>query len=698
MKLKLILFIELLLATPVLLHAEKAGISSDSVERAVTAADGEGKDAVRPPSEIISGLSSRQYDNASDRERAIVEAALADLEAVKRSPSPMTGWTAQLLLKSGRKEEGLAIVRSYIGERVKEAKARIANFEKQKKSASYKPFLLANGQEWGEPHVNGFGLWSMINVYLRYQNQMDEPLKADFKWLFTSNTSWAGSTGNLSFLIPLNLYLTENTWDPGLLPKNGRYGARGADAVKMFQKRIEYTAKRGSPEFASRPYMLYNVGTLLSFDNAFTDKELSRRAVMAYEMSIAHAAGTWLSGNWATPAGRSYPGYFSQAPNGGAELLWAYFGGKTPKLGGNSTAVFAVAEPWRPHPLLVKAATDRSRAYVHRSRFDGDHHFQTSFVNKSYAVFSTAITHPATGRKSSIWGQTYPYGVMFDQPDASKASICWVTVPSCDDQPLTNHTQGISSRFVEYLQHRGSLLLVANDLTNPELKPKVRSDVKGHKPFSTEAWYVLAYIPHGYHGMINDSQTTGRVFLDYGSVLISISASQTFDWNPAAKVFAGKGGFHKDDSEFRVFGQNAAVAMETALPSEFPGVTSAERLAKFKSAILAKTSIALTSVTKPVATSTPATNNAATTSATVNLAKGTYVDRFGTKLEKTFQGESMIDGKPVDYASWPLLDNPWIHQDWEGNMRISDGVTERLYDVTNWTITERKVPSKDLAR
>jgi hypothetical protein len=641
---------------------------------------GELPDAAKHPNEIIAALSARQYDNATDRERAIVSAALADLEAVKRSPSPMTGWTAQLLLKAGRKEEGLAIVRSYIGERVKEAKARIANFEKQKKSANYKPFLLANGQEWGEPHVNGFGLWAMINVYLRYQDQMDEQLKADFQWLFTRNTSWAGSTGNLSFLIPLNLYLTENTWDPSLLPKDGRYGARGAGAMKMFHKRIEYTAKRGSPEFASRPYMLYNVGTLLSFDNAFTDKELSRRAVMAYEMSIAHAAGTWLNGNWATPAGRSYPAYFTQAPNGGAELLWAYFGGRTPKLGSHSAAVFAVAEPWRPHPLIVKAATDRSQAYVHRSRFDGDHHFQTSFINQSYAVFSTAITHPATGRKSGIWGQTYPYGVMFDQPDARNASICWMTVPSCDDQPLSNHTQGINSRFAEYLQHRGSLLLVANDLTNPEFRPKVRTDLKGHKPFSTEAWYVLAYIPHGYHAMINDSQETGRIFLDYGSVLIAISASQPFQWNPAAKVFAGRGGFHPSDSEFRVFGRNAAVAMETALPSEFPGAKPAERLANFKTAITGKTRIQIETVAPPPATAP--------------VAKGSYVDRFGTKLEKTFQGESLIDGKPVDYASWPLVDNPWIHQAWEGNMRISDGLTERLYDVTNWTITERKLPPK----
>ena len=181
-----------------------------------------------PPKAEIAELSARQYPDAKSREAAIVQAALADLEAVKRSPSPMTGWTAQLLLKAGRKEEGLAIVRAYIGDRIKEAKARMADVEKRRKAGTYVPFPLPNGREWGEPHVNGFGLWSMVNVYMRYHDQMDDALKADFQWLFTHNTSWAGSTGNLSFLIPLNLYLTEKIWDPKLLPIDGRYGARVA--------------------------------------------------------------------------------------------------------------------------------------------------------------------------------------------------------------------------------------------------------------------------------------------------------------------------------------------------------------------------------------------------------------------------------------------------------------------------------------
>ena len=121
--------------------------------------------AAPTPKGVIAELSARQHPDAKSREAAIVQAALADLEAVKRSPSPMTGWTAQLLLKAGRKEEGLAIVRAYIGERIKEAKARMADVEKRRKAGTYVPFPLPNGREWGEPHVNGFGLWSMEGIF-----------------------------------------------------------------------------------------------------------------------------------------------------------------------------------------------------------------------------------------------------------------------------------------------------------------------------------------------------------------------------------------------------------------------------------------------------------------------------------------------------------------------------------------------------
>jgi len=36
-----------------------------------------------------------------------------------------------------------------------------------------------------------------------------------------------------------------------------------------------------------------------------------------------------------------------------------------------------------------------------------------------------------------------------------------------------------------------------------------------------------------------------------------------------------------------------------------------------------------------------------------------------------------------------LLENPWMRQEFGGNLTITDGRTNRVYDVTNWTITGR---------
>jgi hypothetical protein len=636
-------------------------------------------------------LSSKRYDTIEAREQVIVEAALADLEWARNSYSPNVCWTAQLLYKSGRDEEANDLVRRYVGRLTRQAKARIAGMEKQKAAGTFTSLPVANGLVWGEPHVNGFALWGVLNVFTRYRDRMPPALQEEVEWICTKNTSWFGSTGNLGFLIPFNLYLADQLWGPDALPKDGRYGARGDAAVKLFYKRMDYTVSRGSPEFASRNYVLANIGILQNFDNPFIDAELTKRARIAYEMSVAHAAGTWLRGNWVTPAGRSYPSYMTQVPFINASMFWLYFGGLTPPLNGDSSTIYTAAESWRPHPLIVNAATDRDTPYVHRSRFDGVNHFQTAFINRTYGMFSTALTHPPVGRKASIWGQTYPYGVMFDQPDTTKASICWMTVPACDDKPLTNHTQGVSSRFCEYLQREGALLLVANDLRNAAHLPKMRPEVKGHQQFSLETRSILAFVPDGYLAIIDDAASDGRIFLDYGSVLIAFSANQPFTWTPRGGVFSG-GSPSKEDSEFRIAADNAVLAMEAAHPDEFPAATPAERLAAFKKAIVATTKVSLAMDTIP---GTPVDARAAKEQPApppVTVAKGTYVDRFGHVLEKTFQGPAKIDGADVDYASWPLVDNPWIHQDWDGSiMRISDGVTERIYDVKAWTITERPV-------
>jgi hypothetical protein len=164
----------------------------------------------------------------------------------------------------------------------------------------------------------------------------------------------------------------------------------------------------------------------------------------------------------------------------------------------------------------------------------------------------------------------------------------------------------------------------------------------------------------------NDNETTGQVFLHYGSVLIALSATQPFEWNPKSGVLCGSR--RPDDSEFRIRGTNIAVGLETALPARFPAATPAAQLAAFREVVRKSSQITLVD----------------------DLAGVTarFVDRDGVAIERFFDGDTRINGQRVAYETWPLLENPWMRQEFGGNLTVTDGKTTRVYDVTNWTIIE----------
>lgn len=561
------------------------------------------------------------------RRLAIVAAAMMQPEKLSGG-SPMHFWIAQQLFESGEKEKALTIVRSGM----KAARTFIERRERE------------NHHNVG---YNGFIYWAALNCYVRWHEDFDQALLDDYRYVFTHAKNYKGTTSNLSLIHTLALYLADTIWGAESLPKDGNYGARGEKAVKWLTERVERVAKRGSGEFASRPYMIYNVGTLLTLDNALVGASLRKKAVMAYEMSVAHAAGTWLRGHWAVPSGRSYPDQLTQQPSGSAALLWTYFGGVTPRLDAGTAAIFSAAEKFRPHPIIVKAATDRSQPYVCRSRFDGEKVFQTTFMNRIHAVFSTALMPGG-----SIWGQTYPYGVMWDEPDVAKCSHLWLTVPIDDEKRLGYHTHGINSRFAEFAQHRGSILLLARNL----------DDAANRYP------HVLGFIPGGWRAMSNESAATGRIFLHYGSVLIALTASEPFAWDPQAGVRCGSP--RPADSEFRIRSRHAGIGLETAAPSDFPGANPAAELAAFRDAVTTRSTLSLAS----------------------DGASATFTDRDGATIERVFGGDTRINGRRLAYETWPLLENPWMRQEVDGNLTLTDGTSKRLYDVTNWTITETTNP------
>lgn len=525
---------------------------------------------------------------------------------------------------------------------------------------------------WMHGGNTGFIAWPGIDCYIRCERFIDAPTRERYRRIYTGGVFYAKlSTSNHKIMAALTRYLATQVWGPDAFkadpyfmakdpyiqqqtarikkPKPGQvWGTQftGGDETgeKYLLEIINSTVRGGPGEFASRPYGAQNVLPLLSLADCAKDKDLANRARIAYEVCLVQIAPAWLRGHLATFAPRSYPDTESQKPWGFATLPWLYFGGVSPDLPKAKAAAAAAVSEFCVPPVITRAATDRGKPYFYRARING--FALNHYVNRDYALFSRSAK--IGGRP---WqGQSYPCGVMWEEPDANKGSHLWITNPAAD-QPgeMGIHTHGVRT-FEQEVLGRDALLFVfqiADDNRFP---------------------YALGYVPGGHRALINESKESGRIFLHYGSVLVAVTSSERFDWNPNAGILAPASKPREGDSEFRVKAPALAIAIETALPSEFPAGTAEETLKAFRNGLIATSSIRLTG-TQP--------------------ASGTYRNRHSDVLSCVFDGQDTVNGTPIDYAAWPVSESPWTSQTSPTRLEVTDGTKVRVYDFDQWSVSER---------
>ena len=509
----------------------------------------------------------------------------------------------------------------------------------------------------------GVYAWPGLDCYIRYEKYLDEQTKARYKEIYTGGAFYQRlSTSNHKIMAATSRYLATQIWGPEafypapfyltesvqsnypspLTPEKAMcFEETDPTGEQYVRAMIKEMVESGPAEYASRPYGAQNILPILSIAECSTDAELSKQAALAYECALIQLAPAYLRGNLATFAPRSYPDVETQSPRGVASLLWPYFGGVMPKSLDREWALRVATASHRLPAVVEKAGTDRSQPYVYRAKLA--RWALTHFVNKDYVLFSRS---PKAGEKQ-FSGQSYPCGVMWDEPDTTKGSHLWITNPAADEPgKMGIHTHGVT-QFEQELLHRDALLFVFNipaDFRHP---------------------YILGYVPGGFRATLT---ATNRIFLHYGSVLISICSTAPIDWDPQAGIYAPAATPNPGDSEFRVMATKAALAIETALPEEFPGATAEQQLASFRDRLLSRSQIQVSSEGKPV---------------------GRYTDRSGNTLECAFDGEDKINGTVVDYDQWPVLESPWTEQLVpDGPMEVSDGSATRLYDFKNWTAVD----------
>ncbi len=419
-------------------------------------------------------------------------------------------------------------------------------------------------------------------------------------------------------------------------------------AAKTLEARVESVARGHYGEIGSRPYYSKNFLPILSLARCRADSDLGRKALMAFDAAMIRDAASWENGKWVIAATRSYPDVLVHGVTGSERVLWLYFGGPFVPDARDSYLLQAALLDYKPSPFIEHILGDRARPYTNRTAYDRGH--QVAYLAGTYGVFSSVRS-----------GGGYGHGVMFDELTGTHHNILWIIKPVVDnDDPRKgpilsgSHPHGLNIHEANEVQEKDAILysFAIPPKSAPETYP-----------------YALGFIPGGYQAWLADDT---HLFVAYPSVLVAISSSLPFKWDPKTKMVGDKGTDPRSagDSCFRLPGERFAMAMECASPKDFPGKNPEEILAAFKKDMLEKTSIAF------------------------NPASGyAYTSRHQDKLaQPAFTGDAVkasmpsINGRTVDFSTWPLIDNPWVHQDIGGPMIVTDGKIKKVYDFKTWTI------------
>ncbi len=541
---------------------------------------------------------------------------------------------------------------------------------------------MSSSAAWLANNGYTFDIWPALDATIRWKIYVDAVSRNIVKGRLRGINYTSPGTSNLVKLSQTIRFLgSEEFGEEAFDHPADDWRPSDPNGRKWLIDKLREESMTGIGEFASNDYGNLNSLPSLSLGHLAQDPEMRAAGLTSFTAFMAQLAAVWqpleyYAGVWSSRSYEDQSGYYGTF---GRELYQALGGGG--RTGdGKAMAVMAASGFTLPAPIL-HAGNDRTTSYNVRHRGDG---YQQAFVNaNNYILFGS------TDGRAAGSGWCWGYGVRWRGMTNFFSLMGVATDDPADMAAASNH--GKMQLDFDILQHRDSMLYAFD---------------KRH-PLARDPRYAQAQVPGGYQAMINDAATSGRVFLHYGTVMIAVASDVLFTWDPNAGIWSPRNPPQPGDSEFRIavggvgypqndpnFAANIsatnnrfAVAIETALPSEFAGANAAAQLAAFKTALLAATSISHTDVTV----------------GSYKITRGRYVNRHGDIIEKesynddrTLRG-GWINGVAVDYANWPKQQNPWMSTTASGDvLTVTSGYQRAVLSYnqrpTPMTIATSTVP------
>jgi hypothetical protein len=528
----------------------------------------------------------------------------------------------------------------------------------------------------------GFTSWPLMQCFTRYKKNVYTADTSRVRYFALYNDFSVGSTANLTFMGAVAAYFAAQNFGVNNM-KNG-YSTTDKSGIKLITPRLDGIVFSEIPEITSAPYSRENTDPLLTLALLSNDSTLRRKSLICFETILSEYAVCWLNGFLSKSSTRTYP---HNAANGQVGwgvwgYLWYFFSGGgnrfvdsvgyTYQKGSEFSQLSAAVQAGYILPeIIYQTANDRTNAYtVFNNNWEGNRSSTfLTYINKYYTLHTATVRIGGTNYWKTGIGWTITDSANFFA--RSDNNNFWITKPT-DDTVIHNGAYNCDDGENASLYENTWYALYNTNYHN-----------------ATSIYYALGYVPGGYKKIINESNTKNRIYLYYANMLLAVSSSVPFNWNPTTPTLVKSP--HADNSEFRIFDSTNCFGLiiETAAPQDFQGANDSLTLLNFKNKI----------TTQPLP---KVTGKALNVDARPRLE---YTDYKGNKIimnfRKTFDWQTSTDtvnGVWQDYFSAPRIKSPFINRaktfsvnnngsaafDNTKPMIIQYAQCTRVYDYNNW--------------
>jgi len=520
----------------------------------------------------------------------------------------------------------------------------------------------------GEQTGDMFWMFPVTAVVYTDRGQLSGSARDALRKAWKTYMPYRGDTENHWLLYYTCLYLMAQLWpdQPGDTWYTGKSSEENLQEAKQWiESWVKLTTTRGQGEYDCTHY----IGVYLlpmSYLSAWAkDPAMKKRATMMLDYLIADYAAENLDGLYVGAHARTDDRQVLEKWAGvSSDFGWLLFGSGRPQEPPVHYALYYVlASAYEPPEILRQIATDRSKPYTHyerkrtrnRWRFNDELHgpvYKTTFMRREYAVGSDqgGVLQPI---------QQHSWDVTWWVPDARGVQNTLFTI--------NPHSSLHELQTYFTFAPDPALDTVVRSKKSYDSPDKFLGGSPYEKIFQDQDTVIALYdiapearFPHVNGFFSKDladvrEHPSGWIFARGGDAYIACRMLQPYVWKPMT------GGGRRMFSPYL----NNGFVVQVAARSEF------ETFEAFRDAIVRLQFEARLEPRPSVR----------------------FRSLRGRMLEFTYGGTPAVDGKPLDYAHWPLFGGPFLEADVDSERLVmKHGGQRRTLDFRTLTVADSAEP------